>query len=40
MLNTYIRTFFGRFFASVAGISSAAYYEIPEGEAEVPKVKF
>ena len=40
LLNTYIRTFFGRFFASFAGVSSAEYYEVPEGEAEVPKVKF
>ncbi len=40
LLNTYIRTFFGRFFATVAGVSSAEYYEIPEAEKEVPKVKF
>ncbi|MEW6599904.1 MAG: LemA family protein [Nitrospirota bacterium] len=40
LLNTYIRTFFGRFFASFAGVSSAEYYEIPEGEKEAPKVKF
>ncbi len=40
MLNTYIRTFFGRFFAAFAGVSSAEYYEIPEGEKEAPKVKF
>ena len=40
LLNTYIRTFFGRFFASFVGVSSAEYYEIPEGETEVPKVKF
>jgi len=39
-LNTYIRTFFGRFFAVMAGISNAEYYEIPEGEKETPKVKF
>ncbi len=39
-LNTYRRTFFGRFFASLAGVSSAEYYEIPEAEKEVPKVKF
>ena len=39
-LNTYIRTFYGRFFASIAGISSAEYYEIPEAEKEAPKVKF
>jgi LemA protein len=40
MLNTYIRTFFGRLFASFAGVSNAEYYEIPEGEKEAPKVKF
>ncbi len=40
LLNTYRRTFFGRFFASLAGVSSAEYYEIPEAEKEVPKVQF
>ncbi|HDN94611.1 MAG TPA: LemA family protein, partial [Nitrospirae bacterium] len=40
MLNTYIRTFFGRFFASLAGVSSAEYYEIPKGEEAAPKVNF
>ncbi len=40
MLNTYRRTVFGRFFASMAGVSTAEYYEIPEAEKEVPKVKF
>lgn len=39
-LNTYIRTFFGRFFATLAGVSSAEYYEIPGAEKETPKVKF
>ncbi len=39
-LNTYIRTFFGRFFAAIAGVSSAEYYEVPEAEKETPKVKF
>lgn len=39
-LNTYIRTFFGRFFAAMAGVTSAEYYEIPETEKEAPKVKF
>jgi len=39
-LNTFIRTFFGRFFAVMAGISNAEYYEIPEAEKETPKVKF
>jgi LemA protein len=40
ILNTYTRTFFGRFFASIAGVSSGEYYEIPEGEAATPTVKF
>ncbi len=40
MLNTYIRTVFGRFFAALAGISNAEYYEIPQAEKEAPKVKF
>ena len=40
LLNTYIRTFFGRFFATFAGVSSAEYYEIPEAEKEAQKVKF
>jgi LemA protein len=40
MLNTYVRTFFGRFFAAFAGVSSAEYYELPEGEAATPQVKF
>jgi len=40
MLNTYIRTFFGRFFATFAGVSKAEYYEVPEGEQGVPGVKF
>ncbi len=40
MLNTFRRTFFGRFFASIAGVSAAEYYEIPKGETETPQVKF
>jgi LemA protein len=40
VLNTYIRTFFGRFYALLAGVSQAEYYEIPEAEKEAPKVKF
>ena len=39
-LNTYIRTVFGRFFAGLAGVTQAAYYEVPEAEKELPKVKF
>ena len=40
MLNTYIRTFFGRFYAAFAGVSKAEYYEVPETEKEAPKIKF
>lgn len=40
MLNTYIRTFYGRFYAMFAGVSSAEYYKIPEKEKAVPGVKF
>ena len=39
-LNTYIRTFVGRLYAAFAGVSKAEYYEIPEAEKAVPKVKF
>ncbi len=39
-LNTYSRTFFGRLYAGFAGVSKAEYYEIPEAEKAVPKVKF
>ena len=39
-INTYVRTFFGRFFAGLAGVEKSEYYELPQGEAEVPKVKF
>ena len=40
MLNTYIRTFFGRLFAGFAGVANAEYYEIPDAEKEAPKVTF
>jgi len=42
MLNTYIRTFFGRFYfySMFAGVSKADYFEVPETEQAVPKVKF
>jgi len=40
MLNTYRRTVFGRFFANIAGVAAAEYYEIPKGEAETPRVTF
>ena len=40
ILNTYIRTVFGRFYAVLAGVSGAEYYEIPEAEKAAPKIKF
>ncbi len=40
ILNTYIRTFFGRFYAAFAGVSQAEYYEVPETEKAAPEVKF
>ena len=40
ILNTYIRTFMGRFYAMVAGVQSAEYYKVPEAEQATPKVKF
>ncbi len=40
ILNTFTRKFFGRFFANMAGVSKAEYYEVPEAEREAPKVKF
>ncbi len=40
VLNTYRRTFFGRFFASMAGVEAGEYYEPPEEQKELPKVKF
>ena len=39
-LNTYRRSFFGRMFCSWAGVESAEYFETPEAEKVVPKVKF
>jgi LemA protein len=40
ILNTYVRTFYGRLFAALAGVEKAEYYELPEGEGEVPQVRF
>jgi LemA protein len=40
VLNTYRRTVFGKFFASLAGVNEAQYYEVPQAEKEAPKVKF
>lgn len=39
-LNTYRRSFMGRFVAAFAGVGEAQYYEIPQTEKEAPKVKF
>jgi LemA protein len=39
-LNTYRRSVFGKFFASLAGVGEATYYEVPQAEKEAPKVKF
>ena len=39
-LNTYRRTVFGGFFASLAHVGEAQYYEIPQAEKAVPNVKF
>ena len=33
-------TEFGRFYAMIESVSSAAYYEVPEAEKAVPKAKF
>ena len=40
ILNTYRRSVFGKFFASLAGVNGAQYYELPQAEKEAPKVKF
>lgn len=40
VLNTYRRSVFGKFFASLAGVNEAQYYEAPLAEKEAPKVKF
>jgi LemA protein len=39
-LNTYRRSFTGRFIAAIAGVGEAQYYQIPEGQKEAPQVKF
>lgn len=39
-LNTYIRQLPGRFFASLAGVEKAEYFEPGEGARTVPKVDF
>jgi LemA protein len=40
VLNTYRRSVFGKFFASLASVNEAQYYETPQAEKEAPKVKF
>lgn len=40
MVNTYRRTFMGKFISAMAGVSAAEYYDIPEAQAEAPNVKF
>lgn len=39
-LNTYIKSFYGRFFAARTGVAEARYFEVADAEKEVPKVKF
>ena len=39
-LNAYIRTFMGRFYAGLAGVGPAAYYQLPQGQEAAPQVKF
>ena len=40
LINTYIRTFMGRFFAGFAGVTKAEYFDVPDTEQAVPQVKF
>lgn len=39
-LNTYCRSFFGRFFCKLAGVQQAEYFNAPEAKKELPKVEF
>ena len=39
-LNSYRRSFMGRFVAALAGVGEAKYFETPTAERETPKVKF
>ncbi|MCF6187267.1 MAG: LemA family protein, partial [Desulfobulbaceae bacterium] len=39
-LNTYRRTVVGRFITAMAGVEAAQYFEVPESQQEVPRVKF
>ncbi|MBF0559675.1 MAG: LemA family protein [Nitrospirae bacterium] len=40
VLNSYRRSFMGRFIAAIAGVGEAKYFETPTAERETPKVKF
>ena len=40
VLNTYRRSFMGRFIAAFANVNEAQYYEVPQEQKEAPKVKF
>ncbi len=40
IINIYRRTVMGRFFASLAGVDKAEYYEVAEAEQGTPKVTF
>jgi LemA protein len=39
-VNTYKRSFFGRFFCNMAGVEKAEYFEATEEQKVTPKVKF
>lgn len=39
-LNTYVRSFFGRFYASWADVQQAEYFEVKEEAKAVPKIDF
>ncbi len=39
-VNTFSRTFFGRFYASIAGVEQAEYFEVAEEAKAAPKVDF
>ncbi|MFA5864997.1 MAG: LemA family protein [Phycisphaerae bacterium] len=39
-LNTYVRSFFGRYFAGMAGVKPGVYFQTPEGQKTAPKVAF
>jgi hypothetical protein len=39
-VNTYRRTVAGQFIAALAKVEEAQYFDLPEGEQQVPEVKF